>query len=68
MLSKKESATLELFSKNRGKILSPEQIMQEVWGEQVENNTLTVMIKRVREKIGDKRAIVSKRDLGYIMF
>ncbi|AZV47116.1 hypothetical protein C3L23_07470 [Nautilia sp. PV-1] len=68
MLSKKESATLELFLKNRGKILSPEQIMQEVWGEQVENNTLTVMIKRVREKIGDKRAIVSKRDLGYIMF
>ncbi|GAB6074062.1 response regulator transcription factor [Nautilia lithotrophica] len=68
LLSKKESLTLELFLKNRGKILSPEYIMQEVWGEIVENNTLTVMIKRVREKIGDKKAIVSKRDLGYIMF
>jgi DNA-binding response OmpR family regulator len=68
LLSKKESATLELFLKHRGKILSSEQIMREVWGEQVENNTLTVMIKRVREKIGDKKVIVSKRDLGYIMF
>jgi len=67
-LSKKESQTLELFLKNRGKVLEPEYIMQEVWGESVENNTLTVMIKRVREKIGDKKAIVSKRDLGYIMF
>ncbi len=68
ILSKKESKTLELFLKNRGKILTPEQIMREVWGEIVENNTLTVMIKRVREKIGDKKAIMSKRDLGYIMF
>ncbi|WP_456479270.1 response regulator transcription factor [Nautilia sp.] len=68
ILSKKESAVLELFLKNRGKILSPEYIMEEVWGEKVENNTLTVMIKRVRGKIGDKKAIVSKRELGYIMF
>jgi len=68
ILSKKESKTLEFFLKNRGKILTPEQIMQEVWGEIVENNTLTVMIKRVREKIGDKKTIMSKRDLGYIMF
>jgi DNA-binding response OmpR family regulator len=68
LLSKKESATLELFLKNRGKILSSEQIMQEIWGETIEKNTLTAMIKRVREKIGDKKAIVSKRDLGYIMF
>jgi len=68
ILSKKESQLLELFLKNRGKILEPEQIMMEVWGESVENNTLTVLIKRVREKIGDKKVIVSKRDLGYIMF
>jgi len=68
LLSKKESATLELFLNNRGKILSPEHIMQEVWGEAIEKNTLTAMIKRVREKIGDKQVIVSKRDLGYIMF
>jgi len=68
LLSKKESKLLELFLKNRGKILSSEYIMREVWGETIENNTLTVLIKRVRDKIGDKKAIMSKRDLGYIMF
>ncbi len=68
ILSKKEYQTLELFLKNRGKFLSPDYIIGEIWDEPVENNTLTVLIKRVREKIGDKKAIISKRDIGYIMF
>ena len=68
LLSKKESEMLELFLKNRGKILSSDFIIDKIWGEYVGNNTLTVMIKRVREKIGDKKVILSKRELGYIMF
>jgi len=70
ILSKKEVMFLELLIKNKGKILTPEYIMEEVWGEQVPNNTLTVLVKRLREKIGDKdkKIIRSKRDLGYILF
>lgn len=68
ILSKNESKLLELFLRNKGRIIPSEEIMKEIWGEEVENNTLTVLIKRLREKIGDKKVILSKRNLGYIMF
>jgi len=68
LLSKKESDILELFLRNRGKVLTPQYIIDTIWGEYVQLNTLTVMIKRIREKIGDKNVIVSKRNVGYVMY
>jgi len=66
-LTKKEALLLELFLKNKGKLLDSETIMYEIWGDIVEKNTLVVLIKRLREKLGEKNLIISKRDLGYIM-
>ncbi|MEO1927304.1 MAG: response regulator transcription factor [Nautiliaceae bacterium] len=68
LLTKKESKLLELFLKNRGQILSPDYLINAIWEEPVPKNTLTVLIKRIREKIGKKGIIISKRDLGYILF
>jgi len=67
-LSKKEADLLELFINNRGKVLETNNIIEHIWKKEVPNNTLTVLVKRVREKLGDKKLIVSKRDIGYMMF
>jgi len=68
LLTKKESKLLELFLRNRGQILSSDYLINSIWEEPVPKNTLTVLIKRIREKIGKKDIIISKRDLGYILF
>ncbi len=68
LLTKKESKLLEVFLKNRGQILSADYLINAIWEEPVPKNTLTVLIKRIREKIGKKDIIISKRDLGYILF
>ncbi len=66
-LSKKESLFLELLLKNRGKILNHKIIIDYLWDEPVSLNTLNVLVKRVREKLGKKNIIKTKRDLGYII-
>lgn len=60
---------VNLFS-NIGKLVTREKILNDIWdiaGNFVEDNTLTVYIKRIREKIGDKdgRIIKTVRGLGY---
>ncbi|MBO4290116.1 MAG: response regulator transcription factor [Lachnospiraceae bacterium] len=62
---------LQLFS-NRGRLLTREQILQDIWdaaGDYVNDNTLTVYIKRLREKIEDDPArpqiIKTVRGMGY---
>ena len=62
---------LYLFS-NRGKILTRERLLEEIWdiaGDFVNDNTLTVYIKRIREKIGDDPTspcvIKTVRGIGY---
>ena len=56
------------FAQNKGKILSRTQILENIWdaaGNFVEDNTLTVYIKRLREKLGDAATIETVRGLGY---
>ncbi|WP_457559875.1 response regulator transcription factor [Caminibacter sp.] len=66
-LSKKEYLLLEILLKNRGKILSPKILIEYIWDEEVSTNTLNVLIKRLREKLGEKEIIKTKRDLGYVI-
>lgn len=71
-LSALEYRLLLFFFQNRGVVLSRTRILQELWdiaGEFVNDNTLTVYIKRLREKIEDDPAapayIQTLRGLGY---
>ena len=71
-LSALEYRLLLVFINNRGIILSREKMLSEIWdiaGELVNDNTLTVYIKRLREKIEDdpqnSKIIKTVRGLGY---
>lgn len=73
-LSALEYRLLLVFISNRGTVLSRSRLLQEIWdvaGEFVNDNTLTVYIKRLREKIEtnpeNPSLIKTIRGLGYIM-
>ncbi len=58
---------LMLFT-NQNKLISREQLLEKIWdiaGNFVNDNTLTVYIKRIREKLGDDSIIKTVRGLGY---
>ncbi len=74
VLSALEYKLLLFFMQNKGIVLSRSRILQEMWdiaGEFVNDNTLTVYIKRLREKIeddpGNPEYIRTLRGLGYKM-
>jgi len=63
-----EYRLLLTFATHRGQLLSRMQILESIWdsaGSFVEDNTLTVYIKRLREKLGDSLNIETVRGLGY---
>ena len=63
-----EYRLLLTFATHKGQILSRTQILENIWdsaGSFVEDNTLTVYIKRLREKLGDSVNIETVRGLGY---
>jgi DNA-binding response OmpR family regulator len=68
-LTAQEYRLLMLFAKNRGRVISRELLLEALWdsaGEFVNDNTLTVSIKRLREKLGDDAGIIGTvRGLGY---
>ena len=71
-LSALEYRIFLVFLSNRGKVLTRQKLLEEVWdigGEFVNDNTLTVYIKRIREKIEDDprnpTVIKTVRGLGY---
>ncbi|MBR6951624.1 MAG: response regulator transcription factor [Oscillospiraceae bacterium] len=71
-LSALEYRILLLFASNRGRLLTRERLLEDIWdiaGDFVNDNTLTVYIKRIREKIEDDPAhpeiIRTVRGLGY---
>ena len=58
---------LMLFT-NQNKLITREQLLDKIWdiaGNFVNDNTLTVYIKRIREKLGDETIIKTVRGLGY---
>ena len=71
-LSALEYKLLLVFLQHRGQILSRDRLLEEIWdctGDFVSDNTLTVYIKRLREKIEpdpqNPRYIRTVRGLGY---
>ena len=55
---------------NQNILISREKLLNDIWdaaGNFVEDNTLTVYIKRIREKIGDSNGNIIKtiRGMGY---
>ncbi len=72
VLSALEYRILILFLNHRGKLLTRNQLLEDIWdaaGDFVNDNTLTVYIKRLREKIEDDpqnpTLIKTVRGLGY---
>ena len=71
-LTKNEMKILSVLLKNTGKIVSRDELMNELWqsDEFVDDNTLTVNVKRLRKKledIGSKNFITTKRGMGYLI-
>ena len=71
-LSALEYRLLLVFLSNKGRVLSREILLEEIWdigGGYVSDNTLTVYIKRIREKIEDTpstpQIIKTVRGKGY---
>lgn len=63
-----EYRLLLTFAANKGAVLTRTQILEGIWdmaGSFVEDNTLTVYIKRLREKLGDAVNIETIRGIGY---
>jgi len=63
-----EYRLLLTFAQNKGQILTRLQILENIWdsaGNFVEDNTLTVYIKRLREKLGGAVNIETVRGVGY---
>ena len=72
VLTAMEYRLLLILLNNRGKVLSRSQLLENIWdveGDFVEDNTLTVYIKRLREKIEAEPAkpqiILTVRGIGY---
>ena len=63
-----EYRLLLIFAGNKGILLTRNQILEKIWdsaGNFVEDNTLTVYVKRLREKLGDSIRIETVRGIGY---
>ena len=70
----KYNAIFLILLNNRGKVLSRTQLLENIWdvdGDFVNDNTLTVYIKRLRDKIendpNDPQYIKTVRGMGYLM-
>lgn len=71
-LTKNELKILHCLMKNKGSIVSREQLMEDLWSSDlfIDDNTLSVNITRLRKKIeaiGMDNPIETRRGLGYIM-
>lgn len=63
-----EYRLLLIFANNKGILLTREKILEKIWdidGNYVEDNTLTVYVKRLREKLQGAINIETVRGMGY---
>lgn len=71
-LTKNEFKLLNKLIENRGKVVTRELLLEELWDESnfVDDNTLTVNVTRVKGKLSDlgiKDAVKTKRGIGYLL-
>jgi len=55
-LTPTEFSILRILFENKGNVVSAEQLFRKIWGEEYftkDNNTITVHIRNIREKLGD---------------
>lgn len=68
LLSQPEYQLLLLLMKNKGKTVTRRQLLEQVWdsnGTYVNDNTLTVTMKRLREKLHNPTCLKTIRSFGY---
>lgn len=71
-LTKNEYMILEILMRNKGRIISREDIMTKLWEDEtfIDENTLTVNISRLRRKLAGENIsdlIKTKKGMGYII-
>lgn len=69
-LSAAEYEVLLCLMRGKGRIVTREKILEQVWdvnGNYVNDNTLTVTVKRLREKLGQPSCLKTVRSVGYRM-
>lgn len=64
VLSRRETAILELLIKHRGEVVSYEMFWEEVWGEWIDPTNIRVQVGTVRRKL-KKNFIKNIRGVGY---
>jgi DNA-binding response OmpR family regulator len=66
-LAPKEFAVLEALMAARGRVVSPEALVEQVWDEQLDplSNTLRMTVMTLRRKLGDPPLIETVRGSGY---
>ncbi len=63
-----EYRLLLIFAENQKILLTREQLLERIWdisGDFVEDNTLTVYVKRLRQKLGEAVHFTTVRGIGY---
>ena len=69
-LSAAEYQLLLYLMQNKGKTVTREKILEQIWdvnGNYVNNNTLTVTMKRLRDKLAQPACLKTVRSVGYRM-
>ena len=66
-LTAREFELLAYLVRNRGLVLSRDQILERVWGYSfpADTRTVDVHIRQVRAKLGERAPIVTVRGVGY---
>jgi DNA-binding response OmpR family regulator len=73
LLTATEYQLLTYLAANAGRVLTPDQILEKVWGDEYvgENHILQVNIARLRQKLGDNanssQYIKTRPGIGYMM-
>ena len=70
ILSQPEYQLLLMLMENKGKTVTRKQLLEQVWdsnGNYVNDNTLTVTMKRLREKLHNPSCLKTIRSFGYRM-
>ena len=69
-LSPSEYKLLLYLLQNKGKIVTREKLLEKLWdsnGNFVNDNTLTVTMKRLREKLHQPVCLKTVRSIGYLL-
>ena len=69
-VSQAEYQLLQLLMENKGKTVTRERLLTQIWdnnGNYVNDNTLTVTMKRLREKLHHPSCLKTIRNFGYRM-